>query len=142
MFVKCIMTLGETAADVDAPLISNTKYPTPDDMLTDKERSTLKELNVKSNTAKTEITRKTNLLEMSVREILHEWSTAMQNILRDTVEFAHYDRTIRESTNFYDFIVLFATNVWDIFTRDNRITYTGITLLIIGFVAYFVFISE
>jgi hypothetical protein len=136
------MSSVDTAADVDAPLISNINYPTPDDLLTDQERTTLTELNTKVKTAKSEMTRKTNLLEMSIKEILHNWSNAMQNILRDTVEFAHYDRTIRESSNFYDFIVLFASNIWSILTRDDRITYSGITLLIIGFVGYFVFISE
>jgi len=136
------MSSVDTAADVDAPLISNINYPTPDDLLTDQERATLTELNTKVKTAKSEMTRKTNLLEMSIKEILHNWSNAMQNILRDTVEFAHYDRTIRESSNFYDFIVLFASNIWSILTRDDRITYSGITLLILGFVGYFVFISE
>ena len=136
------MVLEDSAADVDAPLLSNIQYPTPDDLLTKEERATLKELNSKADTAQSEMTRKTNLMEMSVKEILHNWSNAMQNILRDTVEFAHYDRTIRESSNFYDFIVLFVSNLWDIFTRDDRITYSGITLLILGFVGYFVFISE
>lgn len=136
------MSSVDTAADVDAPLISNINYPTSDDLLTDQERATLTELNTKVKTAKTEMTRKTNLFEMSIKEILHNWSNAMQNILRDTVEFAHYDRTIRESSNFYDFIVLFASNIWSILTREDRITYSGITLLILGFVGYFVFISE
>jgi len=119
--------------------IENEKTDNLDDYLTNKEKQKLKELNELSNSI--DINDK-KILDLTLGELLINWSNNMQAILLDISKKIDINSIIKKSDNLYHFINIFITIIWDIISTDNRLIYFGIFIIFISFVIYFINISN
>jgi len=119
--------------------IENEKTDNLDDYLTNKEKQKLKELNELSNSI--DINDK-KILDLTLGELLINWSNNMQAILLDISKKIDINSIIKKSDNLYHFINIFITIIWDIISTDNRLIYFGMTIIFISFVIYFINISN
>lgn len=110
-----------------------------DDYLTDKEKQKIEELNKLSNSIN--INEK-KLLDLSLRELLINWSNNMQSILLDISRKMDINAIIKKSDNLYHFLNLFISIIWEIISDENRLIYFGITIIFISFGIYFINISN
>jgi hypothetical protein len=119
--------------------IEQEKTDNLDDYLTNKEKQKLTELNKLSNSL--DINEK-KILDLTLSELLINWSNNMQSILLDISRKIDINSIIKKSDNLYHFINLFITIIWDIISTDNRLIYFGMTIIFISFVIYFINISN
>lgn len=110
-----------------------------DDYLTDKEKQKIEDLNKLSNSI--DINEK-KLLDLSLRELLINWSNNMQSILLDISRKMDINAIIKKSDNLYHFLNLFFSIIWEIISDGNRLIYFGITIIFISFGIYFINISN
>ena len=110
-----------------------------DDYLTDKEKQKIEELNKLSNSI--DINEK-KLLDLSLRELLINWSNNMQSILLDISRKIDINAIIKKSDNLYHFLNLLISIIWEIISDENRLIYFGITIIFISFGIYFINISN
>jgi hypothetical protein len=110
-----------------------------DDYLTDKEKRKIEELNKLSNSI--DMNEK-KLLDLSLRELLINWSNSMQSILLDISRKIDINAIIKKSDNLYHFLNLLITIIWEIISVENRLIYFGITILFISLTLYFINISS
>ena len=66
----------------------------------------------------------------------------MQAILIDITDKLQINEDIQKTKNIYEFTVVFIHKLWNIFTKEYRIIYFGMTLIFISIVIYFVYISS
>lgn len=126
--------------DVDSSFLLETKYDEPKDYLTERERKILEETNALANKANDN--RVVDFFNLSLKQILQNWSNNMQAILVDLTEELYLDESIRKTDNIYQFLNVFSNKLWQIFTKDFRIIYFGLTLIFISVVIYFINISS
>ena len=119
--------------------IDEEKTDTIDDYLTDKEKQKISELNKLSNSI--DVNEK-KLLDLTLRELLVNWSNNMQSILLDISRKININIIIKKSDNLYHFLNLFTSIIWEIISVDNRLIYFGMTIIFISFVIYFINISN
>ena len=110
-----------------------------DDYLTDKEKQKIEELNKLSNSI--DINEK-KLLDLSLKELLINWSNNMQSILLDISRKMDVNAIIKKSDNLYHFLNLFIGIIWEIISEQDRLIYFGITIIFISFGIYFINISN
>ena len=110
-----------------------------DDYLTDKEKQKIEDLNKLSNSI--DINEK-KLLDLSLRELLINWSNNMQSILLDISRKMDINAIIKKSDNLYHFLNLLISIIWEIISDENRLIYFGITIIFISFGIYFINISN
>ena len=107
--------------------------------LNNKEQKTLKLINDKSNFIRKEHERQNNIFNKTLYEIATEWSLNHQKMLDEIVtlvkkvnkmdDFAEYNNWWRYLTkNLNDFMI--------IITKDDRMIYSGITIIIIAFLLF------
>ena len=126
--------------DVDSSFIIQTKYEEPKDYLTEREREIIQKTNKLANEATDQ--KVIDFFNLSLRDILSNWSNNMQAILMDLTDELQIDDTIKKSDNIYQFLETISLKLWKIFTKDFRIIYFGITLIFFSIVIYFVSISS
>lgn len=126
--------------DVDSSFLLKTKYDEPKDYLTERERKILEETNVLANKANDN--KVVDFFNLSLKQILQNWSNNMQAILVDLTDEIYLDESIRKTDNIYQFINVFSNKLWQILTKDFRIIYFGLTLIFISIVIYFINISS
>lgn len=119
--------------------IEKEKTDNLDDYLTDKEKQKLTQLNNLSNSL--DMNEK-KILDLTLGELLINWSNNMQAILLDISKKMDINSIIKKSDNLYHFINIFITILWDIISTDNRLIYFGMTIIFISFVIYFINISN
>lgn len=117
-----------------------TLYPEEEDYLMDHEKKLLKGATEKANRAQAE--KRVDFLNISLNEILRNWSNSMQEILRDLSKTMDVNNYILESENAYEFVTLFFDQIWEIFTKNDRLIYVGLTFIFISFVIYFINVSS
>jgi hypothetical protein len=119
--------------------IEQEKTDNLDDYLTNKEKQKLTQLNKLSNSI--DISEK-KILDLTLNELLINWSNNMQAILLDISRKMDINFIIKKSDNLYHFINIFITIIWDIISTDNRLIYFGMTIIFMSFVIYFINISN
>lgn len=119
--------------------IEEEKVDNLDDYLTDKEKRKIEDLNKLSNSI--DMNEK-KLLDLSLKELLINWSNNMQSILLDISRKIDINAIIKKSDNLYHFINLFMGIIWEIISIDNRLIYFGITIIFISLTLYFINISN
>jgi uncharacterized membrane protein len=119
-----------------------TKYKTPEEYLTKRERKILEETNALANDASERQTEQMDLFHLSLKQLLRNWSNSMQAILVDLTDTLDINKDLKNTNNIYEFMVVFFNKLWNIFTKEYRIIYFGMTLIFISMVIYFVFISS
>ena len=133
MFFQDIMN-----AEVSDKYVLETANPLATDYLTTREKQLLDTATTAANNASTI---QTDVFSMTLKEILANWSNAMQTILIDISRTLTVNEYIVKSNNVYEFITLFINKLWLIFSTNNRLMYVGMTLIFISIVVYFVNIT-
>ena len=103
---------------VNSTFLLESDYEKPEDYLTEREKTIIEKTNdlaYKANNPKV--------------------------IMIDLTETLYVNEYIRKTDNIYQFIVVFAYKLWEIFTKEFRIIYFGMTLVFISILIYFVNIS-
>jgi hypothetical protein len=126
--------------EVNSSFSITTTYNTPEDNLTEREREILKRTDQLANRANDN--KVIDFFNLSLREILVNWSNNMQAILIDITEEINIDNIIKNSTNVVDFFKTLFFQLWNIFTKEFRIIYFGITLIFISIFIYFTTITS
>lgn len=114
------------------------EYETPEDYLTEEERETIEKANSLANKAQDIQKTQTDLFNLSLRDLLKNWSINIQAILRELTLDIDISRMIKETDNIYEFTVSLVSKIWTIITKDYRMIYVGLTLVFISMVIYFV----
>lgn len=117
-------------------------YPKPSDYLSEDERKYLQKTDNLANLIQGERRKKSDFFELSLNDILRNWSNNTQAILIDITNEIDINKTIKNTDNFYEFITTFLGQIWHICTKDYRIIYFGMTLIFISILIYFVMITN
>ena len=105
------------------------------------EQKTLKLVNEQSNTLKNKNIDNKNILNKSVKEIITEWSYHHQNMLDEIVKLTNKlnkMENIKDSQNWWGYLKEYLSNFISIVTKEERLIYTGITVLIISLLLYLI----
>ena len=117
-------------------------YPKPSDYLSEDEKKYLKRTDELANLIEDQSRKKSDFFELSLNDILRNWSNNIQAILIDITNEIDINKTIKNTDNFYEFITTFLGQLWHICTKEYRIIYFGITLIFISILIYFVVITN
>lgn len=117
-------------------------YKTPQEYLSERERNIIREANELANRSQNLLEEKTDLMHLSLNQLLRNWSNNMQAILIDLTDTLRINEDINNTRNIYEFMVVFIHKLWNIFTKEYRIIYFGMTLIFISIVIYFVYASS
>ena len=124
---------------INSSFLLESDYEKPEDYLTEREKKVIaktNELAYKANNPRT-----IDFFKLSLSDLLKNWSNNMQAIMIDLTETLYVNEYIQKTDNIYQFIVVFAYKLWEIFTKEFRIMYFGMTLVFISILIYFVNIS-
>ena len=113
------------------------------------EINNLEYLNNKSNYIKNLEKEKTDIMNISLKELLHQWSSINVEIFNEVTEFFfnlkkfnNYFEDIDNTSNILNGIGLIFSELTEIFIKDNRSVYAGLTFILISFFIYFIGISS
>ena len=125
--------------NINSSFLLESEHDKPEDYLTQREKNIIMKSNELSNTANNLKT--TDFFRLSLTDLLKNWSNNMQAIMIDLTETLYVNEYIQKTDNIYQFIVVFSYKLWEIFTKEYRIIYFGMTLIFISILIYFVYIS-
>jgi hypothetical protein len=125
--------------NVDSKFLLESDYNKPEDYLTEREKKIIEKTNKLAYDANNP--RVIDFFHLSLTDLLKNWSNNMQAIMIDLTETLYVNEYIQKTDNIYQFIVVFAYKLWEIFTKEFRIIYFGMTLVFISILIYFVNIS-
>jgi len=125
---------------VDSSFHLRTAHDTPEENLTEREREILRKTDELANRANDK--KVIDFFDLSLSNIILNWSNNMQAILIDITEEINIDNIIKNSTNIVDFFKTLFFQLWNIFTKEFRIIYFGITLIFISIFIYFTTITS
>ena len=113
-----------------------------EEYLSDRERSLLKKMDTMSNkiTQQSEFVK--DIMNKPVMDIIHSWSAAHQDILRDTADLVTKSNpmeNIKNTNKWWLPIGDFLREFINILTGEERMFYVGLTIIFIGLI--FVFIN-
>ena len=121
-----------------------------DDYLSDKEKSTLKTLNEKSNEARNKIIEDEKLLNMSLSKLTNTWALKMREVINDLTTFFYnigtnyqkYFTDINNVNNWWTGIVSMLIELYRIFTKNKRSIYVGATFIFLSLMIYLILITS
>ena len=125
--------------NVDSKFLLESDYAKPEDYLTIREQQIIKKANQLAYDANNP--RITDFFQLSLKDLLTNWSNNMQAIMIDLTDTLYINEYIQKTDNIYQFIVVLANKLWEIFTKEFRVIYFGMTLIFISILVYFVNIS-
>jgi hypothetical protein len=102
--------------------------------LSDEEQKYLKKLNDLSNQTRNDIKKNNDFLQLSIYNIINEWSKNMRHILEEIVNLQFNN----ESDNWWKDILDFINKLINIISKDDRKIYVGLTLVIIAFLLFII----
>ena len=105
------------------------------------EQKTLNLVNEESNFLKNKKIDDSNILNKSIKEIITEWSFHHQNMLDETIKLTkklNKMEDINEKDNWWNYLQKYIVNFIEIITKEERLIYTGITILIISLLLYLI----
>ena len=112
--------------------------------LSDKEKETLQTLNKISNTLNTQDASLKDIMNQPIGQIIKNWSTVHQEILKDIVGYVQNSNIQSKVTqkNWWTPITTFIYDIIRLCIINNRMFYLGLTVVFIGLIFVFVNISE
>ena len=116
-------------------------YPQPSDYLNDDEKRFLEKTNILANAIQGEQRQKQDFFSLSLHDLLSNWSNNTQGILIDLTNELDIQQALKNTDNFYEFIVSISKQIWQICTKNYRIIYFGMTLVFISIMLYFIMVS-
>jgi len=111
--------------------------------LSDKELETLDKLSKVSNNIKKDSTESKKLENMRLIDLYNQWSKTHIDIIKDlskftTKEYKKYFTDIDKTEQWWTGIVLISKYILSILTKDGRIIYTGITIIVVAILMFFI----
>ena len=117
--------------------------------LSDKELNELKGLNKISNTLRNDIHVKKDPIHMNIKELFQKWASVNIHIIIDITNFFSninsyylYFDDIDETGQWYEGLYKLYRNFLNIFIKDDRSIYVGMTLLFLSFAIYIIQITS
>jgi molecular chaperone GrpE (heat shock protein) len=117
--------------------------------LSPNEIAELERLTLASNTLQLSSQNYKNPLNMSLKDLFKEWTTANLKVINDIIKFmtnigdyARYFEDIDQTRQWLEGILLIIKNFIKIFTIENRSLYVGFTILIISLLLWYIDIIE
>ena len=87
--------------------------------LSEKERQNLNMLNTKSNIINKKLLDSNNILNLSINEVIKIWSTKMQEILDDLINY-NYKQDFKNIKTVLDYLTVIIRIFKKIFIKNNR----------------------
>lgn len=109
--------------------------------LSDNEKKTLKLVNDKSNLLTDTLAERKNIFNKTLKTIITEWSIHHQKMLSDSVELVkemNKPKNYNNYNNWWDFLLKYLGDFMKIITKEDRMIYTGITIIFISILLYLV----
>ena len=109
--------------------------------LSSNEKKTLKLVNDKSNLLSDTLQERKNIFNKTLKNIVTEWSVHHQKMLADTVLLVkdmHKPENYNNYENWWDYLLKYLGDFINIITKDDRMIYTGITIIFISLLLYLV----
>jgi hypothetical protein len=113
--------------------------------LSPNEVAELERLTLASNTLQLSSQNYKNPLNMSLKDLLKEWSTINLKVVNDIIQFmtnigdySNYFEDIDQTKQWLEGIILIIKNFIKIFTKENRSLYIGFTILLITFMIWYI----
>ncbi len=109
--------------------------------LSENEKKTLKLVNDKSNLLTDTLAERKNIFNKTLKTIITEWSVHHQKMLADTVlliKEMHKPKNYNNYANWWDFLLKYLGDFINIITKEDRMIYTGITIIFISILLYLV----
>ena len=111
--------------------------------LSDKELETLDKLSKVSNNIKKDSEESKKLENMRLIDLYNQWSKTHIDIIKDlskftTKEYKKYFTDIDKTEQWWTGIVLISKYIFSILTKDGRIIYTGITIIVVAILMFFI----
>ena len=118
--------------------------------LNNDEKKFLEELNKSSNNLKTKQLEQNNILNLPIKIIFDNWKVEMRNIILDLTETiseitnnnSKYFNDIDNTNEIFKGIFNIFNKLINIFTKDKRSIYFGITLIILSMLLYIIQITS
>ena len=117
--------------------------------LSEKEKREIEYLNNKSNKLQQISEKHNDPMHMSITQLINLWATTNIHILLDLTNFFTglskykiYFDDIDETGQWFTGLHIIAKNLVNIFTKEQRGIYVGITLIIISFALYLIQITS
>ena len=105
------------------------------------EKKNLNMLNTKSNIINKKLLDSNNVLNLSINEVIKIWSTKMQEILNDLINY-NYKQDFKHIKTVLDYLTVMINIFNKIFIKNNRSFYSGITFILISMFIYIIGISS
>ena len=131
--------------DLLRSLLANNKDANLENYLSDKEKTTLNNLNTLSNKLTEQSAFVKDVLNQPVRNIIHNWSATHQDILYDTIDLfsnSNIVDNVKNTNKWWGPIGKILKDLLYIFTGGERMFYMGMTVLFIGLIFVFVNITH
>ena len=113
-----------------------------EDYLSSKEKDTLKKANKLSNNLSKEFIKNNNLFNKTINEILQQWSEVHQNIINELLNLYNNMDDYSNYNFWWEYISKYFQETLNIFIKDDRIIYVGISIVLLCFTLYFIDISD
>ena len=112
-----------------------------DNFLSKEEKNTLKLVNEKSNNFKNKIQHNKNILNKTLNDIIKEWSLKHQKMLDETlilIKEINSMKKYKEYNNWWRYITKYLNDFFIIITKEDRMIYSGITIILISFLLFII----
>ena len=112
-----------------------------DNFLSKDEQKTLKLVNEKSNLLKEKKNVNNNFFNKSVKDLITEWSYHHQNMLDEVTKLTKKMNSMQDvdkTNSWWNYLKQFCFNFIEIITKDERLIYTGITIVFISLLLYLI----
>ena len=109
-----------------------------EDYLSHNEKKMLHKINNTSNKMEQKIKKETDFFNLSINDIINNWSKHHLEIVNELIELF---KTMEDydSEHVFGFVTHFIRNFFDIVNKTNdRLIYTGITLILLSISLYFI----
>lgn len=112
-----------------------------DNFLSEDEQKTLKLVNEKSNVLKEKKIENNNFFNKTVKDLVTEWSYHHQNMLDEVTKLTKKMNSmddVDKTKSWLDYLKQFVFNFIEIITKDERLIYSGITIVFISLFLYLI----
>ena len=111
--------------------------------LSDTELDTLNKLSKVSNNINKKESESKRLENMTINDFYNQWAKTHVNILQDLSKLSSNDykkhfTDIDKTEEWWKGIMIVSKDLYNIFTKDSRIIYTGITIIFISIMIFFI----
>jgi len=115
---------------------NHTKY------LSDSEKNVLNKVNKLSNKLSDKNIKNKNIFNKTIHEVVQRWSKVHQNIINELIDLFTNMDSYDEYNYWWEYIIKYFKKTLEIFLKEDNMIYSGITLIFISVVIYFVDITD